>query len=94
MDPIPEGHIHCPAVERHHVTSDRKPPDFQLATPAKREAYIVYINEYAFEWIESYRGLSVVNAGLIWADFTTDFSITALENDERHQSESSQRCTS
>jgi hypothetical protein len=36
-------------LEPQHVTSDPKPPNFELATPSEIEAYKTAVNEYAAE---------------------------------------------
>jgi hypothetical protein len=48
-----------------HVTSDPEPPDFDLATPQEVQSYKIAVNANVAEWIESYTGLSAVDAGLI-----------------------------
>jgi hypothetical protein len=83
MNQSPENAVDGPVgaiLGLQHVTSDPKPPNFELATLSEIEAYRTAVNEYAAEWIESYDGLLVVNAEMVWADFTNDFCAVGVEN--------------
>ena len=62
-----------------HITNDPKPPG-QNDSDELRDQYPNCLMEYAIKWCTAYSRVRQPRPEVVWADFTTDFSLHGLKN--------------